>query len=54
MEEGDPKTPIGCWIAASTVLRKLADWDYVFKEENLFLRAEIEEKLHKRKRARSK
>jgi len=55
MENGDPKTPIGLWIFASSIFHRLQDWDSVLlEEENLFLRAEIEKKRNKRKRASRK
>ncbi len=55
MEKGDPRIPIGCWLIVSNVLSRLNDWQSLFlEEEDLFLRAEIERKTKKRKRASAK
>lgn len=55
MESGDPRIPIGSWIAASSLLNRLDDWHLLLQEaEDLFLRAEIERKRKNRKRASKK
>ena len=55
MESGDPRIPIGSWIAASALVNRLDDWHSLLQEEeDLFLRAEIERKRKSRKRASKK
>lgn len=49
MEKGAPQTPIGNWIAASSIFGRLDDWkDILAEKEDLF--AKYEEKS-KRQRA---
>ena len=50
MEKGSPQTLIGNWLAASSILGRLADWQEVLAEkEDLF--AKLEKKSSKRQRA---
>lgn len=50
MEKGSPQTPIGNWIAASSILGRLDDWkDILAEKEDLF--AKYEKKSSKRQRA---
>lgn len=50
MEKGSPHTPIGNWLAASSVLGRLDTWKEVLAaQEDLF--AEFERKKGKRQRA---
>ncbi|MBW2620849.1 MAG: helix-turn-helix transcriptional regulator [Deltaproteobacteria bacterium] len=50
MEKGSPKTLIGNWLAASSILGRLNDWQNVLAEkEDLF--AKLERKKSKRQRA---
>jgi transcriptional regulator with XRE-family HTH domain len=50
MEKGSPKTLIGNWVAASSILDRLAGWQEVLAEkEDLF--AEFDKKSSKRQRA---
>ncbi|MBW2574804.1 MAG: helix-turn-helix transcriptional regulator [Deltaproteobacteria bacterium] len=50
MEKGSPKTLIGNWLAASSILGRLDDWQNVLAEkEDLF--AKLERKKSKRQRA---
>ena len=50
MEKGSPQTLIGNWLAASSILGRLADWQEVLAEkEDLF--AKLEKKSGKRQRA---
>jgi len=50
MEKGSPQTPIGNWLAASSILGGLADWqDILAEKEDLF--AKFEKKSSKRQRA---
>lgn len=53
MEKGSPKTLIGNWLAASSILGRLDDWqDVLAEKEDLF--AKIEKKSSKRQRAGGK
>lgn len=53
MEKGSPQTLIGNWLAASSILGRLEDWqDILAEKEDLF--AEFEKKSGKRKRAGGK
>jgi transcriptional regulator with XRE-family HTH domain len=53
MEKGSPQTPIGNWLAASSILGRLEDWKEVLAEkEDLF--AKFEKKSSKRQRAGGK
>jgi len=53
MEKGSPKTLIGNWLAASSILGRLDDWQAVLAEkEDLF--AKLERKKSKRQRAGSR
>lgn len=50
MEQGSPQTPIGNWLAASSILGRLPGWREVLAEkEDLF--AQFEKKSDKRLRA---
>lgn len=50
MEKGSPQTLIGNWLAASSLLGRLEDWQNVLAEkEDLF--AKFEKKSSKRQRA---
>ncbi len=50
MENGSPQTQIGNWLAACSILGRLADWQEVLAEkEDLFAR--LEKKSVKRQRA---
>ncbi len=50
MENGSPQTQIGNWLAASSILGRLDDWQEVLAEkEDLF--AKYEKKSSKRQRA---
>lgn len=50
MEKGSPQTPIGNWLAASSILGRLDDWkDILAEKEDLF--AKYEKQRGKRKRA---
>jgi transcriptional regulator with XRE-family HTH domain len=52
MEQGSPQTLIGNWLAASSILDRLGDWqDILVEKEDLF--AKFEKKKGKRKRAGS-
>ena len=53
MEKGSPQTQIGNWLAASSILGRLDDWQEILAEkENLF--AKFEKKSSKRQRAGGK
>ena len=53
MEKGSPQTQIGNWLAASSILNRLDDWQDVLAEsEDLF--AKFENKNNRRQRAGSK
>ena len=53
MEKGSPQTLIGNWLAASSILDRLDDWqDILAEKEDLF--AKFEKKSSKRQRAGSK
>jgi transcriptional regulator with XRE-family HTH domain len=50
MEQGSPQTPIGNWLAASTILGRLESWQEVLTvQEDLF--TQFEKKIDKRQRA---
>lgn len=50
MEKGSPQTPIGNWLAASSILDRLDSWQHVLAEkEDLF--AKFDKKSSKRQRA---
>lgn len=50
MEKGSPQTMIGNWLAASSILDRLDDWqDVLAQKEDLF--ATFEKKSSKRQRA---
>jgi DNA-binding XRE family transcriptional regulator len=50
MEKGAPRTPIGNWLTACSILGRLEGWGAVLAEpEDLF--AQIEENIAKRQRA---
>jgi len=50
MEQGSPGTPIGNWLAASSVLGRLTGWrDVLAAQEDLF--TQFEKKQEKRQRA---
>ncbi|MEA1933831.1 MAG: helix-turn-helix transcriptional regulator [Thermodesulfobacteriota bacterium] len=50
MEKGSPQTLIGNWLAASSILDRLDDWqDVLAEKEDLF--AKFEKKSSKRQRA---
>jgi len=50
MEQGSPRTPIGNWLAASSILGKLEGWaDVLAEQEDLF--TQFEKKIEKRQRA---
>jgi len=52
MEQGSPQTLIGNWLAASSILGRLDDWqDILVEKEDLFTK--FEKKKAKRKRAGS-
>ena len=49
MEKGSPQTPIGNWLAASSILGRLGGWgDVLAAQENLF--SQFERKKEKRQR----
>lgn len=53
MEKGSPRTPIGNWLAASSILDQLGSWEKVLAaQEDLF--AQLERKEGKRQRAGKK
>ena len=53
MEKGSPQTLIGNWLAASSILGRLNDWqDVLAEKEDLF--AKFEKKSSKRQRAGSR
>lgn len=53
MEQGNPQTTIGNWLAASNILGRLDDWmDILAEKEDLF--AKFEQKKNTRKRAGAK
>jgi transcriptional regulator with XRE-family HTH domain len=53
MEKGSPRTLIGNWLAASSILGRLDDWkDVLSEKEDLF--AKFENKRSKRQRAGGK
>lgn len=53
MEKGAPQTPIGNWLAASSILGRLDGWkDVLAAKEDLF--AQFERKSEKRQRAGAK
>ncbi|MBU1171330.1 MAG: helix-turn-helix domain-containing protein [Proteobacteria bacterium] len=53
MEKGSPQTLIGNWLAASSLLGRLDDWDALLAEkEDLF--AKFEKKTSKRQRSGGK
>ena len=50
MEKGSPTTPIGNWLAASTILGRLGGWqDVLAAQEDLF--AQLEQQRDQRQRA---
>ena len=50
MEKGSPETPIGNWLAASSILGRLRGWeDLLAEQEDLF--TQFERKSEKRQRA---
>ena len=50
MEKGSPQTPIGNWLAASSILGRLQGWlEVLAEQEDLF--AQFEKKSAKRQRA---
>ena len=50
MEKGTPETPIGNWLAASSILGRLRGWqDLLIEQEDLF--AQFVKKREKRQRA---
>lgn len=50
MEKGSSQTPIGNWLAASSILGRVGGWqDILVEEEDLF--AKFEKKSSKRQRA---
>ncbi len=50
MEKGSPQTPIGNWIAASSILGSIESWqDVLAEQEDLF--TQFERKNDKRQRA---
>lgn len=50
MEKGFPQSPIGSWLAASSILGRLEDWkDVLAEKEDLFVK--FEKKSSKRQRA---
>ncbi len=50
MEKGSPQTPIGNWLAASSILDRLGDWQNVLADqEDLF--AKFEKEISRRQRA---
>ena len=50
MEKGSPQTPIGNWLAASSILGRLRSWqDVLAEQEDLF--AQFEKKSGQRLRA---
>jgi transcriptional regulator with XRE-family HTH domain len=50
MEKGSPQTPIGNWLAASSILGRLGGWgDVLAAQEDLF--SQFERKKEKRQRA---
>jgi transcriptional regulator with XRE-family HTH domain len=53
MEKGFPQSPIGSWLAASSILGRLEDWkDVLAEKEDLFVK--FEKKSIKRQRASGK
>lgn len=50
MEQGSPQTPIGNWVAASSILGRIESWrDVLAEQEDLF--TQFERKVDKRQRA---
>jgi len=50
MEQGSPQTPIGNWVAASSILGRIEGWrDVLAEQEDLF--TQFERKVDKRQRA---
>jgi len=50
MEKGSPQTPIGNWIAASSILGRIDSWqDVLAEQEDLFI--QFERKIDQRQRA---